>query len=215
MSEVKLRQPSDEDRARARGRERRHAVRLHLVRHGETEWARLGRHTGLTDVALTAAGRAQARAIAARLDGLSFDAVLSSPSSRALDTARLAGFGEVVQVEPDLHEWDYGAWEGLTTPQIRRRVPGWRIWTHGAEGGESAAEVTSRVDRVLARSRRIGGDVALFAHGHILRALAARWLGLDVSEGRLFALGTATVSVLGWERDQPVIEQWNESCHLP
>jgi broad specificity phosphatase PhoE len=203
------------DPKREHERTRRHGVRLHLVRHGETEWARLGRHTGLTDVALTAAGRAQARAIAARLDGLEFDAVLSSPSSRALDTARLAGFGEVVQVEPDLHEWDYGAWEGLTTPQIRRRMPGWRIWTHGADGGESAADVTARVDRVLARSRRVGGDVALFAHGHVLRALAVRWLGLDVSEGRLLALGTATVSVLGWERDQPVIEQWNESCHLP
>jgi probable phosphoglycerate mutase len=201
--------------ARARARARVDLVRLHLVRHGETDWARLGRHTGLTDIPLTAAGRAQARAIAARLDGLAFAAVLSSPSSRALDTARLAGFGEVVQVEPDLHEWDYGAWEGLTTPQIRRRVPGWRIWTHGAEGGESATDVTARVDRVLARTRSIGGEVALFAHGHILRALAARWVGLSVAEGRLFALGTATVSVLGWERDQPVVEQWNESCHLP
>jgi probable phosphoglycerate mutase len=149
------------------------------------------------------------------LDGLTFAAVLSSPSSRALDTARLAGFGEAVQIEPDLHEWDYGAYEGLTTPQIRRRVPGWRIWTHGAEDGESPADVTERVDRVLARVRASRGDVALFAHGHVLRALAARWLGLPVSEGRLFALGTATVSVLGWERDQPVVEQWNESCHLP
>jgi probable phosphoglycerate mutase len=200
-------------RDRARGRA--HLTRLHLVRHGETQWARLGRHTGLTDIPLTAAGRAQARAIAVRLDGLTFAAVLSSPSSRALDTARLAGFGEAVQIEPDLHEWDYGAYEGLTTPQIRRRVPGWRIWTHGAEDGESPADVTERVDRVLARVRASRGDVALFAHGHVLRALAARWLGLPVSEGRLFALGTATVSVLGWERDQPVVEQWNESCHLP
>jgi probable phosphoglycerate mutase len=208
----RLQAPGEPELARARGRARHHGVRLHLVRHGETEWARLGRHTGLTDIPLTSTGRAQARAIAARLDGIVFDAVLSSPSSRALDTARLAGFGEVVEVEPDLHEWDYGAWEGLTTPQIRRRVPGWRIWTHA---GERAADVAARVDRVLARVRRTGGEVALFAHGHVLRALAARWLGLDVSEGRLFALGTATVSVLGWERDQPVIEQWNESCHLP
>lgn len=188
---------------------------LYLVRHGETEWARLGRHTGRTDVPLTAEGRAQARAIAGRLAGVRFARVVSSPLSRALDTALLAGYAEVVEIEPDLVEWDYGEYEGRTTPQIRRSVPGWTIWGRGPRGGETAADVTTRVDRVLAGLDGANGAVALFAHGHVLRVLTARWLGLPASEGRLFALGTATVSVLGWEREARVVERWNEPPHPP
>ena len=189
----------------------RHRPRLYLVRHGETEWARLGRHTGRTDVPLTEAGRVQARAIADRLAGIRFGRVVSSPLSRALETARLAGYGEVVEVEPDLAEWDYGAYEGRTTPEIRQSVRGWTIWEQGPRGGETAADVTARVDRVLVALDGAEGNVALFAHGHVLRVLTARWLGLRASEGRLFALGTATVSVLGWEREARVVERWNEA----
>jgi probable phosphoglycerate mutase len=130
--------------------------------------------------------------------------------SRALETARLAGFGDVVEIDPDLHEWDYGRYEGMTTPEIRKAAPGWSVWTHPIPGGETAEEVAARVDRVIARVRAAPGDTALFAHGHILRVLAARWLGLPATEGRLFALGTATVSILGWERETPVVERWNE-----
>jgi probable phosphoglycerate mutase len=193
----------------------RHRPRLYLVRHGETEWARLGRHTGRTDVPLTEAGRVQARAIADRLAGIRFGRVVSSPLSRALETARLAGYGEVVEVEPDLAEWDYGAYEGRTTPEIRQSVRGWTIWEQGPRGGETAADVTARVDRVLVALDGAEGNVALFAHGHVLRVLTARWLGLPASEGRLFALGTATVSVLGWEREARVVERWNEAPPPP
>lgn len=193
----------------------RRQPRLYLVRHGETEWARLGRHTGRTDVPLTETGRSQARAIAERLRGVRFRRVLSSPLSRALETARLAGYGDVAEIEPDLAEWDYGAYEGRTTSEIRRSVPGWTIWRAGPRGGETAADVTARIDRVLAGLEGADGDVALFAHGHVLRVLTARWLGLPASEGRLFALGTATVSVLGWEREARVVERWNGAPHLP
>lgn len=186
--------------------------RIYLVRHGETEWARTGRHTGTTDAPLTDRGREQARQIAARLEGLVFDAAMSSPLSRALDTARIAGFGEVVVVDPDLREWDYGEYEGLTTPQIRKRVAGWSIWQGPVPGGETIEEVGARADRVVERLGGLGGDAVLFAHGHLLRVLAARWLGLAPSEGRLFALATATISVLGWDRETRVVERWNETC---
>jgi len=183
-----------------------------LVRHGETEWARLGRHTGRTDVPLTEAGKRQALAVRSKLQGHRFALVLSSPRSRALDTARLAGFGDVVEVDPDLAEWDYGAWEGLTTPEIRERSPGWTIWAKGGRDGETPEQVAARCDRLIARVREARGDALLFGHGHLLRVLAARWLGLGPAEGRHFALATATVSVLGWERETPVIERWNEAC---
>jgi probable phosphoglycerate mutase len=185
---------------------------LWLVRHGETEWSRLGRHTGRTDIALTDAGRAQAAAVARKLSGHEFAMVLSSPLSRALDTARLAGFGDRVETADDLLEWDYGADEGLTTPEIRRERPGWTVWRNGPKDGETADEVAARVDRVIERVRAAEGNVLVFAHGHLLRVLAARWLGEPPTEGRLFALSTATVSVLGWERETAVIERWNEAC---
>jgi probable phosphoglycerate mutase len=183
--------------------------KLWIVRHGETTWARLGRHTSRTDVPLTRRGRDDARRIAPVLGNHAFALVLSSPKRRALDTARLAGFGDRVEVTDDLLEWDYGADEGRTTQEIRAGRPGWTIWRDGPEGGETARQVASRVDRVIARARTAQGDTLAFAHGHVLRALTARWLELPVPEGRLFELGTGTISVLGWEREQPVIERWN------
>ena len=186
--------------------------RLWLVRHGETEWARLGRHTGRTDIPLTELGREQAGAVARRLVARPFAAVISSPLSRALDTARLAGFGDRVSTTDDLLEWDYGRDEGRTTAEIRGDRPGWTIWTGGPEGGETIDEVAARVDRVIARARATDGDTLAFAHGHVLRIMAARWIGEPPIEGRLFALSTATVSVLGWERDQAVLERWNDQA---
>jgi probable phosphoglycerate mutase len=185
-----------------------------LVRHGETEWARLGRHTGRTDVPLTESGREQAHALGRRLAGAHFGLVLTSPLSRAEETARLAGFEGVAVVESDLREWDYGALEGRLTAEIREDYPGWSIWTGPWPDGETVEEVGARADRVLARIRATDGDVLVFSHGHLLRVLAARWLGLPPTSGALFALGTATVSVLGWDRENPVIETWNEDCHL-
>ncbi len=185
---------------------------LWLVRHGETEWSRLGRHTGLTDVPLTDEGRAQARTVARKLDGREFALVLSSPLSRALETARLAGFAAEVETTDDLREWDYGADEGRTTAEIRVDRPGWTVWRDGPRDGETAEEVAARVDRVIERVRAADGDALVFAHGHLLRVLAARWLGEPPTEGRLYALSTATVSVLGWERETAVIERWNEAC---
>jgi broad specificity phosphatase PhoE len=185
-----------------------------LVRHGETEWARLGRHTGRTDVPLTEIGREQARALGRRLAPARFGLVLTSPLARAAETARLAGFAGVAVVEPDLHEWDYGALEGRLTAEIRNDYPSWSIWTGPWPEGETVEEVGARADRVLARIRAADGDVLLFSHGHLLRVLAARWLGLPPASGALFALGTATVSILGWDRENAVIESWNEDCHL-
>jgi probable phosphoglycerate mutase len=183
-----------------------------LVRHGETEWAKLGRHTGRTDIPLTDAGRRQARALGRRLARVRFGLVLTSPLSRAADTAALAGFGEVAVVDPDLREWDYGAFEGRLTIDIRTDHPGWTIWTGPWPGGEAVDEVGARADRVLARIAAADVDVLLFSHGHLLRVLAARWLGLPPASGGLFALGTATISILGWERETRVIESWNEAC---
>ena len=185
-----------------------------LVRHGETEWARLGRHTGRTDVPLTETGREQARALGRRLAGATFGLVLTSPLSRAAETARLAGFEGVAVVEPELREWDYGALEGRLTAEIREDYPGWSIWTGPWPEGETVEQVGARADRVLARIRAADGDVLVFSHGHFLRVLAARWLGLPPASGALFALSTATVSILGWDRENAVIETWNEDCQL-
>ena len=185
--------------------------RVWLVRHGETEWARLGRHTGRTDIPLTVLGREQATSVATRLAGRPFALVLSSPLSRALDTARLAGFADRVRTDDDLLEWDYGADEGRTTPEIRVDRPDWTIWDDGPDAGETIDDVATRADRVIAVARRQPGDVLVFAHGHVLRILAARWLGMPPANGRLFALSTATLSILGWERDAPVLERWNDT----
>ena len=183
-----------------------------LARHGETEWARLGRHTGRTDVPLTDTGRAQAAALGRRLAGRPFSLVLTSPLSRATETTAVAGFGDVAVADADLREWDYGDLEGRLTEDIREDHPGWTIWRGPWPGGETLDEVAARADRVLARIAATHGDVLVVSHGHLLRVLAARWLGLAPRSGGLFALGTATVSVLGHDRETPVIEIWNEAC---
>ncbi len=206
---------TDAEGSRAAPVNERRPAEVWLVRHGETDWARELRHTGRTDVPLTARGRADAREVGRRLQAVSFALVLSSPLSRALETARLAGFGERVKVDPDLAEWDYGRFEGLTTPEVRRTRPGWTIWDDGADGGETPAQVGARADAVIGRMSSLAGRVLVFSHGHLLRTLAARWLGLPPSEGRRLALYVATVSVLGWEHETRVIERWNEGCGPP
>jgi broad specificity phosphatase PhoE len=183
-----------------------------LVRHGETEWSRTGKHTGRTDVPLTETGRRQAEAAGAALRGRHFALVLTSPLQRAAETCRLAGLADVAVPDDDLMEWDYGAYEGRTTPEIREERPGWTLWKGGVPDGETGADVGARANRVIARVRAVDGDVALFAHGHILRVLTARWIGLDAADGCLFALDTATISVLGYERETAVIRLWNEPC---
>jgi probable phosphoglycerate mutase len=185
---------------------------LWLVRHGETEWARLGRHTGRTDVPLTEAGEEQARALGRCLAGHAFAFVLTSPLSRAAETAALAGFGDLAVADPDLREWDYGSLEGRLTDEIRADYPGWTIWRGPWPDGETSDQVAARADRVIARARAAEGDVLVFGHGHQLRVMAARWLELAPASGAMFALGTATVSSLGWEREMPVVETWNEAC---
>lgn len=182
---------------------------LWLARHGETEWARLGRHTSRTDVPLTPTGQTQARALGERLAGHPFSLVLTSPLTRARETAAIAGFGPVAVVDPDLREWDYGSLEGRLTDDIRADYPGWTIWHGPWPDGETSDQVATRADRVIARVRAVDGDVLVFGHGHQLRVLAARWLGLPPASGSMFALGTATVSILGWERVSPVVESWN------
>jgi broad specificity phosphatase PhoE len=180
-----------------------------LARHGETEWSRSLRHTGKTDLPLTEEGRRQASALGPRLSSWTFALVLTSPLQRALETCRLAGYGEQAQVRPDLVEWDYGRYEGLTTPQIQEIHPNWSLWRDGCPGGEKAEDVGRRVDRVIAEVRGVDGDVLIFAHGHVLRVLSARWLGEPPEGGRHYALQTATLSVLGYEHADPVIRQWN------
>jgi broad specificity phosphatase PhoE len=185
------------------------ASEVWLVRHGETEWSANGRHTGTTDLPLTERGRAAARVVAAAVRGHAFAAVLTSPLQRARETCSLAGLGDAAVVDDDLREWDYGEYEGLTTAQIRDSVPGWTVWRDGCPGGESAADVGARADRVVAKLRNIEGDVAVFAHGHFLRVLGARWCGLAPKAGAVLALDTATLCRLGWEREQSVVRMWN------
>jgi len=183
-----------------------------LIRHGQTEWSANGRHTSYTDLDLTEAGVRQARLAGERLSGRTFAAVISSPRKRALRTAELAGLA-VTETTEDLAEWNYGEYEGITSAAIRETRPDWSLWTDGAPGGESPAEVAERLDRVLARARTFldGGDVALIAHGHSLRVAGARWIGLPASGGGLLKLGTATLSTLGFEHGTPVIDTWNAS----
>jgi broad specificity phosphatase PhoE len=189
-------------------------TRLILVRHGETEWSASGRHTGRTDIQPNDAGRRQARQLAGRLAGHRFAAVFTSPLSRALETCRIAGLDRDAIVTDDLREWDYGVYEGRTTDDIRLEEPGWSVWAAEIRGGESAEDVGRRVDRVIEATLAYDGDVALFGHGHCLRILAARWIGLPPAGGALLELSTATVSRLGWERERRVVELWNGGSHL-
>jgi broad specificity phosphatase PhoE len=180
-----------------------------VVRHGETEWSRAGRHTGRTDVPLTEDGRRAAARLAPLLASRSFARVLTSPLVRARETCELAGLAASAQVDDDLVEWDYGEYEGRTTAAIRAERPGWSLWSDGAPGGEDAAAVGLRVDRVIARLRAVSGDAAVFAHAHVLRVLAARWVDLDPTDGARFALDPARPSTLGYERETAVIREWN------
>ena len=182
-----------------------------LVRHGETEWSRGGKHTGRTDVPLTARGRQQAKAVGEAVRDREFAVVLTSPLGRAAETCHLAGFDDRAERRDELMEWHYGDYEGRTTPEIREERPGWSLWRDGVPGGETSEEVGARVDRVIAEARSAGGDALLFAHGHLLRVLTARWIGLEPAEGRLFALDPATLSMLGYERETSVIRLWNQS----
>jgi broad specificity phosphatase PhoE len=182
---------------------------LVLARHGETEWSLSGRHTGTTDLPLTANGRRRARALGELLAGRSFGLVMRSPLRRAEETCELAGLGPQAQVRDDLHEWGYGDYEGITTAQIHQRRPEWSLWRDGCPNGERAADVGARADRVIAEVRSAGGDAIAFGHGHMLRVLGARWVGLPPEDGGLITLGTGALCVLGYEHDLPVIAHWN------
>jgi broad specificity phosphatase PhoE len=184
-------------------------VEIELARHGETEWSRDRRHTGRTDIPLTENGRRQARLLRDTLTGRSFARVLSSPLSRALETCREAGLGDQAELTDELCEWDYGEYEGITTAEIRKHRQGWNLWRDGCPGGETATDVGRRADRVLDSLAGLDGDVAVFAHGHVLRVLTARWLGLAAEAGALFKLDTGTLSAIGYERETRVITRWN------
>ena len=187
----------------------------YLARHGETEWSREGRHTGLTDLALTQRGELNAVRVGARLTGLLFAKVLTSPLQRARRTSELAGFGGKAEVDSDLVEWNYGDYEGLRTNEIRANQPGWELFRDGCPNGESPADVAARADRVLARVRAIKGNVLIFSSGHFLRVFAARWLGLEPITGKYLMLDTASLSALSYEHDlsSPAIKFWNDSEH--
>jgi probable phosphoglycerate mutase len=188
--------------------------RVFLARHGETEWTISGQHTGRTDILLTPRGEDDARHLGARLRGKQFALVLTSPLRRAQRTCELAGFGDSCQVDENLREWDYGEFEGLKTAEIRKRQPDWQLFRDGCPGGENANQVAVRADRILARVRAAAGDTLLFAHGHILRVLAARWLGLSADAGRLFLADPTSLGTLGYEHDnvhEPVLRLWNEA----
>ena len=186
------------------------ADRIFIVRHGETEWSAAGRHTSVTDLPLTENGRRQAEIAAEKLRGEHFELVLCSPRLRARQTAEIAGFGETAELCDDLVEWNYGEYEGLTTPEIwERHDPNWNLWRDGCPGGESPAEVGARVDRVLERFAAVDGDGLAIAHGHILRVLTARWCEMEVAAGAHFKLATAAIGVLGRERATPTIDRWS------
>jgi len=187
----------------------KHGHEIYLVRHGETEWSLSGQHTGSTDIPLTENGKAVARELGEKLIGIEFTAVWSSPMSRALDTARLAGYEHDVRIDDRLKEWTYGDYEGKTTPEVRETRPDWFLWRDGCPGGESPEQVGHRSDELIDEVRAVEGDVLLFAHGHILRVITARWLGYPPGDGMHFSLGTATLSILGWEREAASIWRWN------
>jgi probable phosphoglycerate mutase len=189
---------------------------VYLARHGETEWTITRRHTGRSDIPLTERGERNARSLGERLAGMTFDRVFVSPMQRARRTCELAGFAAHAELHDDLQEWDYGEYEGLTTAAIRSARPGWNMFRDGCAGGESVAAIGSRCDRIIARLRAKSGRVLLFGHSHCFRVLAARWLGLPPGDARLFVLGTASFSMLGYEhdRDEPAIRLWNDDRHV-
>jgi len=189
---------------------------VYLARHGETAWSLSGQHTGLTDLPLTERGQRNAHGLGERLKGMTFAKVFTSPLQRAMLTCKLAGFGDVAEVDPDLVEWNYGQYEALTSAEILAMRPDWQMFRDGCPGGESPEQVAARADRVVGRVRAIPGDVLLFSSGHFLRTLAARWLALDAGGGRYFLLSTASLSMLSYERNlsRPVIGLWNDTRHV-
>lgn len=188
---------------------------LVLLRHGQTEWTISGRHTGQTDIPLTAAGEEEARAAGERLGGMKFDRVVTSPLGRAVETCRLAGYGDGATTDDALLEWNYGDYEGVTTAEIREKDPGWSLFSDGCPGGESAADVGARVDPLVDAARSGEGNWLFVAHGHVLRVVGARWVGLAPEDGVKLNLGTAAICFLGFEHDLPVITHWNETGQLP
>jgi broad specificity phosphatase PhoE len=189
-------------------------ARVVLVRHGQTEWTMTHRHTGRTDISLTGRGREEAADIGRRLSGFDFELALTSPALRPHETAIIAGYGGSAIVNPDLWEWDYGVYEGKRTVDIRSEIPGWSVWTHEIVGGENLGQLGERCDRVIERIMGVSGDVVVFGHGHALRVLAARWLGQDPRLGAHLLLSTASISILGFERETPAIVRWNEGASL-
>ncbi len=189
---------------------------IYLARHGETAWSLSGQHTGTTDIPLTERGEQNARRLGERMRGLAIAKVFTSPLARATRTCELAGFGATAEIDPDLREWNYGAYEGRRTVDIHKEKPDWQLFRDGCPGGESPGQVGSRADRVVGRARAVSGTVLIFSSGHFLRTLAARWLGLEAAAGRHFLLGTAALSVLGYEHklSQPVIRLWNDTRHV-
>jgi len=185
-----------------------------LARHGETEWSREGRHTGRSDIPLSERGREEARRLAAAMAGRRFRRVLCSPLQRARETCALAGLADSAELRPELMEWDYGDYEGLTWPEIQARRPGWFLWRDGCPGGEAPGDVGARVDPVVAELLQAHGEVAVVAHGHLLRVLAARWVGQAPQLGSRLGLSTAAVSILAFEHDLPVLRRWNDLSHL-
>lgn len=190
-------------------------LEIWLIRHGETAWSLSGQHTGSSEVPLTEKGRAQAEALRPVLADKHFDLVLTSPRQRAQETCRLAGLGDAAQIDPNLAEWDYGEFEGLTTAEIRQTRPGWSVWTGPIVGGETVEQVGARADKVIERVCDVGGTIALFAHAHILRILGARWVGMAPSGGKHLRLDTASISILGYEREAQVIQRWNQLTNGP
>lgn len=189
------------------------ATRVVLMRHGETDWSRSGQHTGRTDIPLTPVGEGQVRAARSRLAAIDFGHVWTSPLKRARTTAHMAGFAGAIETA-DLLEWDYGLYEGRTALDIRSERPGWEIFSDGVPEGEPLAQVAARADRIVTAAHEADGDILIVSHGHLLRVLAARWLGLDAEFARTLAAGAASLSVLGWKRDLPVVLRWNDACHI-
>jgi probable phosphoglycerate mutase len=185
------------------------AQQVYLIRHGETEWSLSGQHTGITDIPLTENGRRIAKLLAPALAKETFALVLTSPLERARRTCELAGLGERAEIDRDLMEWDYGEYEGLTPKEIHARAPGWMLFSDGCPGGETPERVSARIDRVIARTRAVQGQVALFAHGHVFRVFAARWLGLPAAAGGHFLLDTATLNILSYYHGIPALKRWN------
>jgi len=187
---------------------------VYLIRHGETEWSLSGQHTGITDIPLTENGRKVARLLAPVLAKERFALILTSPLERARQTCELAGLGGCAEIDGDLMEWNYGEYEGITTKQIHAKTPGWLLFRDGCPGGESPEQVGARADRLIARVRAVGGHVALFAHGHIFRVFAARWIGLPATAGSHFLLDTATLNILSYYRGIPAVKRWNATLVL-